>query len=121
MPEKKELKLSLVKVEKEILKEEKLIREINKSFERILVQLDSLVDTSTRQLEELSTSNITKISNTSKAKFPLLELNNMLMSYNLSYLRLQQRMEQESRQFTMVSNIFKSKHDTAKSVVNNIQ
>jgi hypothetical protein len=30
-------------------------------------------------------------------------------------------MQQENRQFTLVSNIMKTKHDTAKSAINNIR
>lgn len=45
----------------------------------------------------------------------------MNMSFNLQYLNLQQNMQQENRQFTMMSNIMKTKHDTAKSAINNIR
>jgi hypothetical protein len=45
----------------------------------------------------------------------------MQMSYNLQYLQLQNRISQENRQFSMVSNIMKNKHDTAKNVINNIR
>ena len=42
-------------------------------------------------------------------------------SYNLQYLQLQQKMQQDNRQFTTVSNIMKTKHDTAKATINNIR
>ena len=45
----------------------------------------------------------------------------MNMSYNLQYLQLQGAMQQENRQFTLVSNIMKTKHDTAKSAINNVR
>ena len=45
----------------------------------------------------------------------------MQMSFNLQYLQLQEKMQNENRQFTMVSNIMKSKHDTAKNSINNIR
>ena len=45
----------------------------------------------------------------------------MDMSYNLQYLQLQQDMQAENRQFTMMSNIMKTKHDTAKAAINNIR
>jgi len=45
----------------------------------------------------------------------------MQMSFNLQYLELQQEMQNENRQFTMVSNIMKTKHDTAKNSINNIR
>jgi len=48
-------------------------------------------------------------------------LADMQMSGDLQYLQLQQDMQHENRQFTMVSNIMKVKHDTAKSSINNIR
>jgi hypothetical protein len=43
------------------------------------------------------------------------------MSFNLQYLQLQSSMQNESRQFTMVSNIMKTKHDTVKNAISNIR
>jgi hypothetical protein len=43
------------------------------------------------------------------------------MSFNLQYLQLQQKMQNDSRQFTAVSNIMKTKHDTVKNSISNIR
>lgn len=43
------------------------------------------------------------------------------ISFNLQYLQLQNSMQNENRQFTMVSNIMKTKHDTAKNAISNIK
>lgn len=40
---------------------------------------------------------------------------------NTFFLQLQQKMQQENRRFTTLSNIMKSKHDTARSAINNIR
>jgi N-acetylglucosamine kinase-like BadF-type ATPase len=45
----------------------------------------------------------------------------MQMSFNLQYLMLQNKISQENRQFSLVSNIMKTKHDTAKNSINNIR
>lgn len=45
----------------------------------------------------------------------------MNMSFNLQYLQLQQDMQSQNRQFTLVSNIMKVKHDTAKAAINNVR
>ena len=45
----------------------------------------------------------------------------MNQSFNLQYLTLQNNISQENRQFSMVSNIMKNKHDTAKNSINNIR
>ncbi len=49
------------------------------------------------------------------------DMQEMNMSFNLQYLQLQQNMQQENRQFTLMSNIMKTKHDTAKAAINNIR
>lgn len=43
------------------------------------------------------------------------------MSFNLQYLQLQNQMQNENRQFTMVSNVMKTKHDTVKNSISNIR
>jgi hypothetical protein len=45
----------------------------------------------------------------------------MQMSFNLQYLRLQSQMQSENRSFTAVSNVMKTKHDTVKNSINNIR
>ena len=49
------------------------------------------------------------------------EMQEMNMSFNLQYLQLQQDMQAQNRQFTLVSNIMKVKHDTAKAAINNVR
>ena len=49
------------------------------------------------------------------------EMQKMQMSFNLQYLQLQNNISHENRQFSMISNIMKHKHDTAKSAINNIR
>jgi len=41
--------------------------------------------------------------------------------YSNELLNLQQALQHENRQFTMISNIMKVKHDTADSVINNVR
>jgi len=45
----------------------------------------------------------------------------MSQSFNIQYLDLQKQMQDENRRYTLVSNIMKTKHDTAKSAINNIR
>lgn len=45
----------------------------------------------------------------------------MQSSFNLQYLQLQQEMQHENRQYELVSNIMKTKHDTAKDSISNIR
>ena len=54
-------------------------------------------------------------------KQSLQSLQETQMSFNLQYLQLQNTMQNENRQFTMVSNIMKTKHDTVKNSISNIR
>lgn len=45
----------------------------------------------------------------------------MVIFFNLQYLKLQNQTQDENRRFTMVSNIMKAKHDSAKNSINNIR
>ena len=49
------------------------------------------------------------------------EMREMQQSFNMQFLALQNDMQKENRQFTMVSNIMKTKHDTAKNAINNVR
>lgn len=42
-------------------------------------------------------------------------------SFNLQYLSLQEKIQIDSRQFNLVSNIMKTKHDAAKNALNNVR
>jgi hypothetical protein len=47
-------------------------------------------------------------------------LQEMQMSFNLQYLQLQNTMQNENRQFTMISNIMKTRHDTVRNSISNV-
>jgi hypothetical protein len=40
--------------------------------------------------------------------------------FNMQYLQLQQHMQADNRNFSTVSNLMKSRHDTAKAAINNM-
>ncbi len=49
------------------------------------------------------------------------QLQETQMNFNLQYLQLQNAMQDANRQFAMVSDIMKTKHDTVKNSINNIR
>jgi methyl-accepting chemotaxis protein len=49
------------------------------------------------------------------------QLEGMNQSFNMQYLGLQQKMQDESRRFTLLSNIMKTKHDSAKNSISNVR
>ena len=48
------------------------------------------------------------------------EMQEMNQQFNLQYLQLQQNMQNENRKFSALSNVMKTKHDTAKSMIQNV-
>lgn len=48
------------------------------------------------------------------------QMQEMQMSFNLQYLQLPGQMQNESRSFSSVSNIMKTRHDTVKNSISNI-
>ena len=48
------------------------------------------------------------------------EMQEMNQQFNLQYLNLQQDMQQENRS-SAISNVMKTKHDTAKSMIQNVR
>lgn len=49
------------------------------------------------------------------------QMQEMMASFNLQYLQLQEKMQHENRSFTTISNVMKTKHDTAKASINNVR
>lgn len=49
------------------------------------------------------------------------QMKEMNISFNLQYLQLQEKMQADNRQFALVSNIMKVKHDTARNAINNVR
>ena len=81
----------------------------------------SVLQTNQRLLSQISTT-VSLNSQILNALFSVVaQMQEMQMSFNLQWLQLQNSMQNESRQFTMVSNIMKTKHDTAKNAISNVR
>jgi hypothetical protein len=49
------------------------------------------------------------------------QLQEMNTSFSLMYLQIHQQMQEESRRFTLIANVLKTRHDTAKNSISNIR
>ncbi len=76
-------------------------------------------------LTQAGSAVIAELQKTSNSNQALLEATKKMqetqMSFNLHYLQLQTARQNENRQFTMVKNLMKTKHDTVKNSINNIR
>jgi arginine decarboxylase-like protein len=111
------------------------LTEIIESLQLHLASLENNIDTiaelneeqakQNKEMVEAISQHCEAILNEKKGSAKLFEatrqMQEMSMSFNLQYLMLQNKISHENRQFTMVSNIMKNKHDTAKNSINNIR
>jgi len=49
------------------------------------------------------------------------QLREMNASFSMQYLMLQQKIQQETRAFNLLSNVMKTRHEAAKNAINNIR
>ena len=75
--------------------------------QRLLSQISAIVSLNNQSLNALFSATA--------------QMQEMQMSFNLQWLQLQNSMQSENRQFAMVSNIMKTKHDTAKNIISNVR
>jgi len=79
---------------------------------------------SAREMEDLARRWERSLAEAS-SKEPVLEamkqMEEMNQSFSLQYLQIQQKIQQETREFNLMSNIMKSKHEAAKNAINNIR
>jgi hypothetical protein len=65
--------------------------------------------------------NLDKIEKNQKPVVAQKQMKEMNQSFDMQYLDLQRQMQDDSLRFTLVSNIMKNKHDTAKNSINNLR
>jgi hypothetical protein len=70
-------------------------------------------------LERASGSSMVEGNNASQIQATQ-QMQELQTSFNLEYLQLQSSMQNENRQFKVVSNIMKTRHDTVKNSISNI-
>jgi hypothetical protein len=88
-----------------------------------IVRLNEELSTLYRQLSDQIAAAVAAMSGESQSNLlsATQQMQETQMSFNLQYLALQDDMQNENRQFTMVSNIMKTKHDTVKDALGNIR
>ena len=51
----------------------------------------------------------------------IIQMHEMNQSFSLQYLMMQQKIQQETREFNLISNIMKTRHEAAKNAINNVR
>jgi len=83
-------------------------------------KLCSLFGSLHRQVEKLSLP-YQRRSPTQESAASTRAMQEMNRNFSLQYLALQQKIQQEHREFTALSNIMKARHEAAKNALNNIR
>jgi ABC-type transporter Mla subunit MlaD len=116
----------------------KNLSELNESLEQNLAALDGHVASMSKLSKELARrikdineksmkffEKVETLAASTDSSAELLaatrEMQETQMSFNLQYLQLQSQMQNENRFYTLVSNIMKTKHDTAKNSISNVR
>jgi hypothetical protein len=94
---------SMSKLSKELARK---IKDINEKTMKFLEKVETLANSADGSADLLAATQ---------------EMQEMQMSFNLQYLQLQSKMQNENRSYTAVSNIMKTKHDTVKNSISNIR
>ena len=110
----KELNSQRANLEKQLKEYNDQLTKMNKTTSSLEVDYGDLGVTG--QINSASGSNGTQ----SQLMQATQQMQETQMSFNMQYLQLQNSMQNENRQFTMVSNIMKTKHDTVKNTISNI-
>jgi cell division protein FtsB len=112
---KQELLVSVDELQRSLAEMEKSHEALARLNAELVRRIEHLQDESASSLKEIER----KIS---PDALPLVrQLQETQMSFNMQYLGLQQKMQDESRRFTVMSNIMKTKHETAKNAISNIR
>lgn len=96
---------------------ESLIASITKSSEALGNKLEEYQDAFQQVLGEI----ISLADNPGDSIAVAGRLQQMNMSFSLQYLQIQQKIQQEAREFNLLSNIMKTRHEAAKNSINNIR
>ena len=104
------------------------VRKLDKSHEayvKAVAEIDGLLAQLLQRVREVSRlaeeADESKSARTDKLIEAARQMSEMSQSFNIQYLDLQKQMQDENRRYTLVSNIMKTKHDTAKSAINNVR
>jgi hypothetical protein len=106
---------------------EQSVSEVLRSLDDSAVELRELLEIQQRQIETINQIGVLSTqlgASIAGSQAALMEATQQMqetqMSFNLQYLQLQSQVHEDNRQFTAVSNIMKTKHDTAKNSISNI-
>ena len=87
------------------------LTEIQERLTAAAGEVGKLVNDRVRQLTEVAVA-ITRA---------VEEMTEQQISFNLQYLQMQNAMQNETRTYTAISNIMKTKHDTVKNSISNVR
>lgn len=94
---------------------------LNSKQQKELADYNKWLEASSGALDELAKLGAALLTKEPELRQATQEIQEMNQSFNLQYLALQRKMQHENRQFTMVANIMKVRHDTARSAINNVR
>lgn len=71
--------------------------------------------------KELSQEKLKSLANDASVFRATREMQEMIQQFNMHYLMLQQKIQSLTREFNLISNVMRTKHEAAKNAVNNVR
>lgn len=96
-------------------------RNLTSTQQKEVAKYNEWLETSSADLTQLAKQGEDLLGSGTELMQATKAMQEMNQTFNLQYLKLQEDMQAQNRQFTLVSNIMKVKHDTAKSAINNVR
>ncbi|GAA0878854.1 hypothetical protein GCM10009119_18220 [Algoriphagus jejuensis] len=117
----KEIRKELKQMEKERLDLLEKMQELDSRQMNLIQSLEKVESIYDGVNSALTPTSSKKGKSLSPAGFAAKQLQETQISFNLQYLQLQQQMQSENRSYEAISDIMKTKHDTAKNSISNIR
>jgi hypothetical protein len=112
-------KAGLLRIVDDLSSDLSKLQESHRQLHESAVRLGKLAESLNKKVTEVV--QLSSRGQTPQLMLATRQMQEMNMSFNLQYLQLQQKMQSENRQFTTISNVMKTKHDTTKAAINNIR
>ena len=116
-----EVKRNLLEVHEDLQRNLATMEGYSASMSRLSEELDHGIKESHEKLVNFLES-IETLSSSPSDLFAATEgMQEMNRAFSMQYLGIQEKIQQETREFAMLSNIMKAKHEAAKNAINNIR
>lgn len=115
------IKAELARTVKGLERDLSVLDDIRKTMSKLNDKIFSIHESEGKNLEGFFERVVRDVGDRPALVKEIKKMQDVLANVNHQYLQLQTKMQDESRRFTLVSNVMKTKHDTVKNSISNIR